>query len=172
MVIVYFYSALTHLVYGDGNGDGRLVEGIAANGYLQLPLSGNGHRDRSAGIAPRTVGPERNGQRSEVAGRQQERRLDLLGRARPPRAAVDRNANLIRAEHRGRRRDAEIATPSGAGGVERDGHAGRLGEGFTGRGGVDQYSGDGEHGRGDRGLGGDGPAQLAQCHGRMPTVRR
>src|SRR5262249_59964979 len=130
---------------GDGENDGRLVEAIAADGDVQLPLSGNGHRDRSAGITPRTVLAERNRQRSEVAGGQREGRLDLLGRVRSTRAAGHRYANLVGSEHRGRQRDADVATPTGTAGIKSDGRAGWPGESLPRGGGVDQHSGDGKH---------------------------
>src|SRR6185312_16837026 len=168
----HLYTLIPHLctflVDGDGNVDGRLVEGIATNGDLQLPLSGNGHRDRSASITPRTVLLEGNGQRSEMAGGQQEGHPDLLWRVRPSRAAGDRHTNLVGSEHGGRHRDADLATPTGTAGVERDGRADRRSESLPRGSGVDQYGGDGKHRQDDHRLGGDGPAQPPQRYCRMP----
>src|SRR5258708_5493967 len=153
--IVPATTCFAALADGNGDDDGGLVEGIAADGDPQLPLSGNGHRDRPANVTPRAVLTNRNRQRPEVAGGQQEGRLDLLGRVRPARAASARYPDLVRPENRGRHRDADIATSTGTAGVERGGRADRLGEGFPRGGGIDQDCGNREPRRNDHRLRGD-----------------
>jgi hypothetical protein len=50
----------------DEEDDGRLVEGVATDSNLQLPLSGNGHRDWCASVPPRAGPGERHSQRAAV----------------------------------------------------------------------------------------------------------